>query len=310
MKPTKNSLTICIGTLAALLLACCSQDGMPPGTGGTTHGPLVVSTVSVAGGDENVNTRGAALPTPVTEGRLWVGIRAKNGYAARTGLIYTYSGGAWTSATVVPLGNDPVSLYAYWPQDEYPESGGMVTLTTQPYSAGKDLGYALSGGENVCSVHPSAGFVLNHAYARIKVNITFSPYFLDDVTLDDVFVSAEGLCLKGTLILESGILIPGATLQKLVWPTSGQTMAATSRVYAGDDILVVPSSSLTDTMLVITLDGADYCADLGSALTELEAGKSYRINAEVKAEPAVVISRVEVEDWTTGTSHSGDAEFQ
>lgn len=315
MKQTKNPLITSLAALAALLLlACCSQDGMPAGAGnagGTAHAPLVVNTVSVADGGEHTDTRATTLPAPVTSGSLWVGIRAKNGYAARTGLIYTYSSGTWASATAVPLGKDPVSLYAYWPQDEYPENGGMVTLTTQPYSAGKDLGYALSGGENVCSAHPSAGFVLKHAYARVKVDITFSQYFEDATTLDAVFVSASAgeLCSKGTLIPESGTLIAGATLQKLAWTTSGQTLTAIGRTYTGD-MLVVPSTSLTDAMLGITLGGADYSADLGSALTQLEAGRSYLIKAEVKTDPAFVITRVEVEDWTAGTSQNGDAEFE
>ncbi len=78
-----------------------------------------------------------------------------------------------------------------------------------------------------------------------------------------------------------------------------QTLTAIGRAYTGD-MLVVPSSSLTDAMLGITLGGADYSADLSSALTQLEAGRSYLIKAEVKTDPAFVITRVEVEGWTTG----------
>lgn len=305
---TRLTGTVIPGILLSLfLLASCSREGDAV-SGGETRARLAVAAVSLAAGGDHTNTRAAALPSPVTGGSLWVGIRAGNGYAARTGIIYNYSGGAWTSAAAVPLGKDPVSLYAYWPQGEYPESGGTVTLTTQPYAAGKDLGYALSGGENVCSAHPWAGFVLNHAYARVKTDITFSPYFEDSVTLNAVYVSAGGLRSEGALIPESGTHIPGTGMQKLAWTTSGQTVAAIGRAYAGD-MLAVPSPSLTGARLVITLGDTDYSAGLGSALTTFEAGKSYLIKAEVKP-PALVITRVEVEDWTTGPPQSGDAQFE
>lgn len=301
--------TVTAGILNSLLLfGSCSQggDGIPDGA---TYEPLVVKTVSRTADGAKTNTRATALPVPVTGGRLWVGIRGTDGYNARTGLIYNYSGGAWTCATAVPLGKDPISLYAYWPQDEYAETGGTVPLTTQPYADNKDLCYALSGGENVCSAHPSAGFVLNHAYARLKVDLTFSALLAGTATLEDIYVSGSGLYTDGTLVLVSGFLVPGTLRPEVRWQTSGQTMESIGWKYTGD-MLVVPSAAVTGARLVIRIRGINYAAAIGSALAGLEAGKQYRIQAEVKVNPSLVINKVEVEDWKTGTPQSGETQFE
>lgn len=303
--------TLTAGILLSLLLfSSCSQeaDGIP---GGATHASLVVETVSRVADGMKTDTRATALPVPVTTGKLWVGIRGTAGYDARTGLVYSYDGSAWipASATEIPLlGKDPISLYAYWPQDEYTEIGGTVTLDTQPYADDKDLCYALSGGENVCSAHPSAGFVLDHAYARIKVDITFSTLLAGTATLEHIYVSGGGLYRDGTLVLENGFLIPGTLQPEVKW-TSGQTMASISWKYTGD-MLVVPSASVTGARLVIRIRGINYAAALGSALASLEAGKQYRIKAKVKVDPALVIEKVEVEEWKTGGLHEGEAQFE
>ena len=303
--------TLTAGILLSLLLfSSCSQeaDGIP---GGATHASLVVETVSRVADGMRTDTRATALPVPVTTGKLWVGIRGTAGYDARTGLVYSYDGSAWipASATETPLlGKDPISLYAYWPQDEYTETGGTVRLDTQPYADDKDLCYALSGGENICSAHPSAGFVLDHAYARIKVDITFSPLLAGTATLEYIYVSGGGLYRDGTLVLGNGFLVPGTLQPEVKW-TSGQTMASINWKYIGD-MLVVPSASVTGARLVIRIRGINYAAALDSALASFEAGKQYRIKAEVKVDPALVIEKVEVEEWKTGIPQSGDTQFE
>lgn len=304
--------TVAAGIFISLLLfVSCSQDtdGIP---GGATRASLVVETVSMAGDGIKTNTRVPVLPVPVTTGKLWVGIRGTNGYAPRTGPVYSYDSGAWVPAAdteAVPLGKDPISLYAYWPQDEYAERGGTVALNTRAYADTKDLCYALSGGGNVCSAHPSAGFVLNHAYARLKVDIGFPALLAGTATLDAVYVNGGGFYADGTLVLENGFLVPGTPLPEVRWPASGQTMQSIAWKYTGD-MLVVPSASVTGAGLVIRINSINYVASLGDALTRLEAGKQYRIKAEVKVDPTLVISKVEVEDWVTGGSHGGEAQFE
>lgn len=300
---TATATVTLIGAL--LLLASCSQEENSGTSGSEECIPLTVTAVSMTADGTHPATR--VVPVPVTEGKLGVGVRAGNGYTAQTGLVYTGTAGAWTCPTSVVLGKDPISLYAYYPQDGYSIDGsGNVGLTTQAYTAAKDLGYALSGGENVCSAHPYAGFVLNHAYARLKMDINFSPLFEDATTLDAVTLAATGIRSSGTLNVGTAAYTPGSTQPKLEW-LPAETLAAIERKFSGD-MLVAPSPAVTDAKLTVTVSGSNWVADLSSALTRLEAGKSYRVKVVMGA--ALIIDKVEVENWTTGTAQTGDTQFE
>lgn len=300
---TATATVTLIGAL--LLLASCSQEENSGISGSAAYIPLTVTGVSMSADGTNPATR--ALPIHVTEGKLWVAVRAGNGYTAQTGLVYTGTAGAWACPTSVVLSKDPISLYAYYPQDKYSIDGsGNVALATQVYAADKDLGYALSGGESVCSAHPYAGFVLNHAYARLKVDINFSPLFEDATTLDAVTLDATGFASAGTLNVGTGAYTSGATQPKLEW-LPAKTLVEIDRKF-NSDMLLAPSASVTDAKLTVTVSGSSWKADLSSALTRLEAGKSYRIKVIMGA--ALIIDKVEVENWTTGTAQSGDIQFE
>lgn len=300
---TATATVTLIGAL--LLLASCSQEEDSGTSGSEECIPLTVTAVSMTADGTHPATR--VVPVPVTEGKLGVGVRAGNGYTAQTGLVYTGTAGAWTCPTSVTLGKDPISLYAYYPQDKYSIDGsGNVTLTTQVYASDKDLGYALSGGENVCSAHPYAGFVLNHAYARLKVDIIFSPLFEDATTLDAVTLVATGIRNTGTLNVGTGAYTPGSTQPRLEW-LPVKALVDIDRKFVGD-MLLAPSPAVTGAKLTVTVSGSNWAADLSSALTRLEAGKSYRIKVIMGA--ALIIDKVEVEEWSNGTSQNGEMQFE
>lgn len=309
MKSINKLLIKSIGICSALLLASCCQDVdiLPTRD---SRALLTVKTVSIATDTRNADTKASVLPTPITTGALWTGIRALNSYAAQKGLIYTYnSSGQWICNKPIYLGADAISMYAYWPQAGYTESNGMLTLSTQPYLSDKDLCYALSGGENVCFMHPSAGFVLKPAYARIKVDLSFSSFFENTKMLNSVALIANGLKKSATLTLESGVLTPtNEILKKLEWTPKLTLGALTDRKFVAD-MLVVPSLALTSARLSIYLDDVNYGVVLGDALTKLEAGKSYRIKMEIKTDPALIVKLVTVEDWITDTPQNGNTEF-
>lgn len=304
---TAAAVTAVLLAASLLLLSSCEQEDSGTAPGNDLLVPLGVSTVCMAAEGANTNTR--ALPIPVTGGTLRVGVRAQNGYTAQTDVRYTYSSGAWTTTATAPvLGKDPISLYAYHPLEEYLLDGsGNIALASQAYDAAKDLGYAISGGTNVCATHPYAGFVLKHAYARIKVDIIFSPLFADATVLDAVSVSAAGMTQDGTLNPESGTITAGTTaLPELKW-TPAKTLQEIDRKFLRD-MLLVPSSAVTDAKLTVTIDDSNWAADISAALTRLDAGKSYRIKVVMGA--ALIIDKVEVEDWITGTGQSGDTQFE
>ena len=323
---TGVSAVLTAGVMAAalLLLASCTQDdGAASGTGSDPNlrVPLTVSTVSLAGGGGNADTRtstdtrthadtrAASLPVPVISGKLGVCVRAGNGYDAQS-LTYTYTDGAWATPTPPMLSTAPVSLYAYYPQDGGSHSvaaGGSVALTTRPYSAASDFAYTTGGGENVCSTHPYAGFVLRHAYARIKVDIEFSNFFDAATTLDAVTLAATGFLQSGTLNINTNASTAGTTVDKLEWKPA-LTLTTLGYKYLGDLLVVPPGSTLSGTKLTITIDGTNWNADLSGALTRVEAGKSYRIRAVMGA--ALIIDGVTIEGWNDGGSSNADSDFE
>lgn len=323
---TGVSVVLTAGVMAAalLLLASCTQDdgGTSAGTGSDPNlrVPLTVSTVSLAGGGgnadtrtstdtrSNANTRAASLPVPVISGKLGVGVRGENGYTAQS-LIYTYTNGVWTTNTPLMLSTAPVSLYAYYPQGgNHNVSDGNVTLNTQLYSTANDFAYTTGGGENVCSTHPYAGFVLRHAYARIKVDIEFSNHFEGTTTLDAVTLAATGFLQSGTLNVNTNASTSGDALDKLEWKPN-QNLTTLNYKYLGDMLVVPPKlGELTDAKLTITIGGANWNVDLSKALTKVEAGKSYRIRVVMGA--VLIIDGVNIEGWDEGGSSNADSSFE
>lgn len=325
---TGVSVVLTAGVMAAalLLLASCTQDdgGTSAGTGSDPNlrVPLTVSTVSLAGGGgsnadtrtstdtrSNADTRAASLPVPVISGKLGVGVRATTDYTAQS-LIYTYENGVWTTLTPLMLSTAPVSLYAYYPQggSHTVVADGSVTLNTQPYSTANDFAYTTGGGENVCSTHPYAGFVLRHAYARIKVDIEFSNHFEGTTTLDAVTLAATGFLKSGTLNVNTNVSTFGDALEKLEWKPA-QNLTTLNYKYLGDMLVVPPKlGELTDAKLTITIGGANWNVDLSKALTKVEAGKSYRIRVVMGA--VLIIDGVNIEGWDEGGSSNADSSFE
>ena len=289
----------------ALLSACMQEDGIAD-SDNTGGGSLLVDNVSMT--HTGSGTRASQLPVPVTSGKLGVGIRAVNGYTENRSITYTYTSGAWTSSETVLLSSNRISLYAWYPQELGQADGDNIPMTAQAYTESKDLCYAMSGGENVCRQHPYAGFVLQHAYARIKVEV-FLPSFTESVVLDSVSIRATaGLKTSGTLVTRTGTINTAGVADAFSYRwDSGKTMAQLpGRIYT-NDWLALPADLLTGASLIVTVDGAEWAADLSSALTRLEQGKTYRIKAAVGL--FLKIESVTLEDWNNGGSVSGDTQF-
>lgn len=303
------------------LLASCTQEGnnIPDASGADKLVPLTVSAVSMAGDGTGADTRATTLPIPVTSGKVSVGVRGVNGYTQAAWMEYTYSSGAWTFdasssyGSALLLSEKTASLFAFWPADA--ESGYSLDATfeisgmqTQPYAFDKDLCYATSGGDNVCAVHPYAGFVMKHAYSRVRVEVAFSPQLVDAGTvLDSVTVAATGLMKTGYPNVETGAFYSSDPITELKWKSGSALSTLANKKFIGD-VLVVPSPTLTDAKLTIALGGSNYISDLSSALTTLEAGKSYRIRVVMGT--SLIIDGVETEAWINAPTQTGDTRYE
>lgn len=301
------------------LLASCTQEGnnVPDASGTDKLVPLSVASVSMESDGIDPNTRATTLPIPVTSGKVSVGVRAGNDYAEAKWLEYAYSSGAWTFdasssyGSALLLGEKTASLYAFWPAGpdySLDATGEISVMKTQPYALDKDLCYATSGGDNVCAVHPYAGFVMKHAYSRVRVEISFSPQLVDAGTvLDSVTVAATGLYKTAFPRADDGSLRLDSAATELKWKSGSALSTLANRKFIGD-LLVVPSPTLTDAKLTIVLDGSNYISDLSSALTTLVAGKSYRIRVVMGT--SLIIDGVETEAWINAPTQTGDTRYE
>lgn len=300
-----------IAALSALTLlaTACSQDE-PAGTAASAAtSALTVESVAIASGEPA--TRAAVLPTPVTSGTIMVGVRDGNGYKAQGPLAYTYSGGKWTcSAADIKVGFNAASLYGYILGGHSENADGTIGMTTRDYADTTDLLYATSGGENVCATHPYAGFVLKHAYARVKVNLTLDSSLpaATHSTLDAVSLDATGLYASASLKPDDDTLVVGTPLSQPLWSPNAAITSLAGRKFTGDK-LVVPAATLSDAKLTVTVSGTRWPVDLSTALTALQMGKIYTINVTLK-KYSLLITKVEVEEWTDGGTHNSDMEIQ
>lgn len=295
-------LPAAIGLILGLLVSC-TQEEVP---GSTREALLTVSRVTIAG--EATPTRAGAQPEPIF-GKLGVGVRAQNGYTARE-LVYAYAEDGWITSVKVGLTDNAISLYAWHPQDGTAVTSGKIALATQTYAAGKDLTYAATGGYNVCAAHPYAGFVLQHVYARVLLDVRIAPSVVGGSSkIESVFLSAPSDVFpqNGTLTIGTGAFAAGTTLaDRLDWP-AGFTVASISYTYQGD-LLVIPVAALSNISFNMMIDGRAWSVKLGSALTAFESGKSYRIRASLGTD--LTVNAVQVESWNDTSLGSQEMQFE
>lgn len=325
----KTTLLYSIAALVLLATACTADEPASTETSAATAA-LTVESVAVAGSEpvvsgseaatysSNPATRAAVLPTPVTSGTLYVGMRTATGYpTAKAPLAYTYTAGQWLCGSdAIELNSSPASLYGYILNGHTASGDGTGTpitigMTSQDYADGRDLLYATSGGENVCTAHPYAGFVLKHAYARLRVNITVHSSLPADTyaKLESVAVDATGMYATGTLTPATGVIAPGTTSAQQTWSPNADVTSLTNRTYTADKLMVPSAAAVNDAKLTVKVSGTTWEADLSAAPFTLQAGKTCIINASLRA-PGLVITSVEVEDWADGGIHDGDMQVQ
>ena len=329
MKTTLLYSIAALAALALLALACTADEPASTETSAATAA-LTVESVAIAGSEpvvsgsevatysSNPATRAAVLPTPVTAGTLYVGMRTATGYpTAIAPLAYTYTSGQWLCATgAIELNSRPASLYGYILNGHAASGNGTGTpitigMTSQDYADSRDLLYATSGGENVCTAHPYVGFVLKHAYARLRVNITVhsSLPVATYAKLESVAVDATGMYATGTLTPATDAIATGTASAQQLWNPNTAITGLPNRTYTADKLMVPAVGAVTGAQLTVKVSGTTWKADLSAAPFTLQAGKTSIINATLRAAGLMIMS-VEVEDWADGGTHSGDMQVQ
>lgn len=282
--------------LMLAMLASCSpliEEALP---GGKTPAVLGVGDVFIAGAGSTTRAN-----TTLSTGKLWVSIRNTGSYAARQGLVYEYTGGAWTCPTSVILGNDPISLYAYYPQDKFNVTGGKVSFSARGYSAEYDLCFATGSKSDVNDINPQATFELKHAYARVRLSITREAAFTGTgaITAYNLKAATDNINLDGTLDVEGG------TSTSTNASSTGYTASLSTTVTAGVantacDMLVppqlIPTAGLT---ITLTIDGNERSVTItqGQFGAALLSNTQYTVHLEIGANATLVPGTIEEVGW-------------
>ena len=274
--------------LLAMLTACSpQQDEALPGGGGPAL--LGVDDVFITGTGSATRTN-----TLLAAGKLWLSIRNSNGYIARQGLVYTYGGGAWNCPTSVILNANPISLYAYYPQDKFGATGDVVSFSAREYSADNDLCYATASKADVNAANPGASFVLKHAYARISLSVTRIASFTGtgNITGCGLKAGTGNIDLTGALDVNAGtITSSGASNTGFSYGLNTTVAAGTANTAC--DMLVPPQATPADGLTItLTIDGNARSVTIpkdkfGDAL---KANTRYTISLEIEGKATLVVA--------------------
>ncbi|MCI1785083.1 MAG: fimbrillin family protein [Bacteroidales bacterium] len=259
----------------------------------TTKGESLVARVSMSKGN-TVSAKGS-LPTGRSERSRTTSVsmskgigifrQPADGYSGeRNNVEYTNGGSGWGAATgqkAVYLTKRIATLSVYYPYDSSC-SDGKKTMSSCLSGEATDLCYekGVSAKEGT-----AVTFNLGHAYARVEF----------------VFSRAEvydGSCaISGIGISDSnGKIVRSASLDLKSGQMSGQSYGSVSvnpgisGISAGNsatvEVLMVPTTGLGTMTLRFTVDGSEKTATVTS-ISELNGGKSYKINVEISASVVV-----------------------
>lgn len=199
-------------------------------------------------------------------------------------------------STNIPLGSDKRYVYAY-----YPYSSSNTTATAIPFTVTSSqtdylMGYSDDGNglqDYVDSSKPTANMMLQHALARVTLRIKKSADNTNSGQLSAVALDSVAIAGSVNLLRQ---ISTGTTIGRMSIST-GISLSASEE--SAVDVLVAPTSSLTYTTLLMTVDGATYSVNIPtSKVTEWEAGKQYVYSVEVGENANVRISNPDIVTWS------------
>ena len=300
--------------IAGTVLAACTQSGddaLPP----DIMAPLGVGNVYIVG--ETATTRANRV---ITSGKLLVGIGpSTNGiYLPQpvAGLVYEYKNGAWTCPASVILRTQPISLYAYYPQDQYTmdTSAHDISFGADKYSTETDLCYAIGTREEVTAASPEATFELKHAHARVRLSVTRIASFtgVGKITAYNLKAATGNIYLAGSVNFYTGALTSSSE------SSYGYTYGLNTTVVAGTantdcDMLLPPQTTPTDGIAItLTIDGNPRSVTIpkdkfGDSLKE---NNQYTVHLEIQSNSTLVVGADAVTEgsWAEPGSDFGGTE--
>lgn len=314
MRPTKNSLTICIGTLAALLLAGCSQDGLPgDGASSVQDAAALHITAATLQLSQAQSLSRASASDALAAGSIGVFRSQGTGYSeTQANRQYTFVSGGWQPQAddqIIYLMANEAQVCAY-----YPYNAAYTNKTAIPLASGKyegtvddptkhdpaDLCYATDRAMD--GSKPSTRFEMNHAMAMVQIRFRRTDVGSTACTLTSVSIKNPELISIATLDITGGTYTTGGKAA-LQW-TPGTTDSATgiplpaSATSEATSALLVPCTlDAAGTTFSFIVDGKLMTVEVSAAkLPAFEAGKIHRLMFGIKTS-SVSLEQVSIIDW-------------
>lgn len=299
----KTVYRLVIAILPAFLAAGCEND---TNTGMPADGWVPVE---IAGAEitAEVQTRGASV---IIIGNMGMFRTAANGYMPVYNVLYTYNNG-WKSSATVYVGGRDAMLCAYYPYNAatFTASSTICTLSAGRYDSGKDLCYAVTGGETVCNKTPGANFAMTRGYARIKLSITRKASYMDNCNITNVNLkNGTDFFAVRTLDISNGTYAGSAAGGGWTYALNTGNIAAgaTNTSY---DVLVPPQQVNSGLTITLTTDGVNRTVTVPatSFSNNLGAGRQYTISLSISEVDVILNGNIAITDMVTdGTDIKND----
>ena len=312
------------GTALLLLLASCSDDGLPASGGGTDAAqaqvPLRVAGASTGTGI-GVQTRIAADRTELTSGSIGMFRKADapNGYTALGNQCFTYATPFWQTGEQIMLGTPNALLAACYPYAE--GRVNPVVLNSRRYDTANDFHYVSFRANKRTS---AVTLDLSRVYSRILFNFKADAGYFGDGKVTAIRLEGDGIVPTATLdMLDDAVLSPGGSVRDVLKPVtgldvaeiSGLTTQFTAMAAGTADCLMIPHLLQGDITLTVTVDGkkktgrvtaAQLCGTGGI----LREGVKYQVNISIRQLEGLVINSIRTTDWDSQPAWDEDVTFE
>lgn len=276
---------LCALLCCALLSCCTSSDSgdFSAGGGSTLHVVSASSPVEV--------TRSVS---ELTSGSIGVfQTSTSDGYTLQANKEYAYAAGTWGAVGEdIRLHSADALICAYAPYAVSLSDYTAVSLTSGAYDTATDLSYSTTLAGPVNTLNREVSFTLDHAYARVTLNIRRGSY-QGTGAISSITLSGDGLYSSGTLNLSTGVY--SGQVAGAVTLTPGIASTATDSdtpVY----FRLVPASTLSSGLtLTFVVDGYTLTAST-TTYTGLEAGVNYQASVVINGQE-VTPTDVETDEW-------------
>lgn len=304
MKPTQKIRTLGIGTLAGLLLACCSQDDNLSGDDTGSRLALLQLHSLQASGISGTSTR-TVTTTDYPTDRL-VGLFVKedipNKYASCNNNKGTYdaSVAGWLPAPDILLNNNNADIAVYAPYDLTQTAPAALELTAclRPSDGSRDIWCKRFTANNRNADIPA--LTLEHIYTRLSLTVSRGADYSAEATLTDISLAGNEIYAGSAYKFFADA--PYAYDGSPGFSASSTRVLSASSPTAAYDLLLIPTATLTgDITLAFTVDGKKMRVIIAKekfadTAGRLEAGKQYNINLTLVAGKLEIVS-VAIVKW-------------